>query len=194
MPRYKTFDKINIVKEAIYLFWKYGFHQTSIQDLVQHLGVNRASLYDTYGDKEGLFVRCFETYKNEQVTLVNEILNKHQDPKKGLKKLFDFLLNTICSDPEKKGEFISNTLNEFFPKNNTINTHLEESKNEAIAILESYLSHGQDQGYINKNKDIEGIAHSIIATAIGSAMLSKIGKPNQKLKDNLFRNLDIILA
>ena len=56
----------------MHLFWRYGFYQTSVEELVHYLGINRASLYDTYGDKEGLFTRCFETYKKEQIVMEME--------------------------------------------------------------------------------------------------------------------------
>ena len=59
MPRNKTFNETDVVKDAMLLFWEKGFHQTSVKDLVQDIGINRASLYDTYHDKEGLFKKCF---------------------------------------------------------------------------------------------------------------------------------------
>ena len=105
MPRNKTFDESCLIKDALHLFWKYGFHRTSIQNLVQNLGVNRASLYDTYGDKEGLFIKCFDIYKNGKIDLVKEIFNKEEDPKKGLNTLFTVLLDTICNDPEKLHDY-----------------------------------------------------------------------------------------
>jgi TetR/AcrR family transcriptional repressor of nem operon len=54
MPRVKLFDENEVLNKAMNLFWKQGYSATSIQDLVSHLGINRASLYDTYGDKEKL--------------------------------------------------------------------------------------------------------------------------------------------
>ena len=194
MPRNKTFNKDFIVKDALHLFWKYGFHQTSIQYLVKNLGINRASLYDTYGDKEGLFIKCFDIYKKEKIDLVKEIFNKEENPKEGLQLLFNFLLDTICEDPEQKGEFISNTLSEFIPKNGSINKYIEESKEEAFEILEAYLLNGLKKGYIKKGTNIEGVTYSIMSTAIGSMILSKMGSPNQTIKKNLCNNLEIILS
>ena len=55
MPRVKLFDEKDVLNKATDLFWKQGFAATSVQDLVSHLGINRASLYDTFGDKEKLF-------------------------------------------------------------------------------------------------------------------------------------------
>jgi TetR/AcrR family transcriptional repressor of nem operon len=63
MPRVKLFDENEVLNKAMNLFWKQGYSATSIQDLVSHLGINRASLYDTYGDKEKLFFRAFEFYR-----------------------------------------------------------------------------------------------------------------------------------
>ena len=63
MPRTKQFDEKEVLKNAMELFWEKGFHATSIQDLVSHLGINRASLYDTYGGKDELFNTAFETYR-----------------------------------------------------------------------------------------------------------------------------------
>ncbi len=48
MPRVKLFDESEVLNKATNLFWKKGYHATSIQDLVNHLGINRGSLYDTY--------------------------------------------------------------------------------------------------------------------------------------------------
>lgn len=51
MPRVKKFDEKEVLEKAMELFWIQGYHATSIQDLVDHLGINRASLYDTYGER-----------------------------------------------------------------------------------------------------------------------------------------------
>ena len=63
MPRIKTFDENEVLVKAMNLFWKQGYSATSVQDLVSHLGINRASLYDTFGDKEQLFKKSFALYR-----------------------------------------------------------------------------------------------------------------------------------
>src|SRR3546814_10891842 len=46
-------------------FWSHGFEATSMQDLVDATGVNRASLYATYGDKRELFLASLRKYGGE---------------------------------------------------------------------------------------------------------------------------------
>jgi len=41
MGRTKQFDHRTALDQAMDLFWSRGYHATSIQDLVDHLGVNR---------------------------------------------------------------------------------------------------------------------------------------------------------
>lgn len=44
------------------LFWSKGFHATTIADLEAVTGLNRSSLYSTFGSKRGLFDRAVEDY------------------------------------------------------------------------------------------------------------------------------------
>jgi TetR/AcrR family transcriptional regulator, transcriptional repressor for nem operon len=62
MPRGKTFDPAEKIDEAVDLFWRRGCDAVSIQDLVETLGLNRGSLYDTYGGKEQLWLRALARY------------------------------------------------------------------------------------------------------------------------------------
>ena len=59
MPRVKRFNENKVLSNATELFWEQGYHATSIQDLVSHLGINRGSLYDTYGGKNNCFTKHF---------------------------------------------------------------------------------------------------------------------------------------
>ena len=102
MARNKSFDQVEFVKDAVNLFWENGYHQTSIQDLVKKLGVNRASLYDTYGDKEGLFKKCLKTYRDDVFTIVENTINSNNNSKKAFKDLFDWFSNTLINDSDKK--------------------------------------------------------------------------------------------
>ena len=74
MARQTTFNKDQVLQDATSLFWKKGFHQTSIQDLVDTLGVNRASLYNTYQDKYGLFMSCYIAYRKQVLNQAKNIL------------------------------------------------------------------------------------------------------------------------
>ena len=62
MARPREFDVGEALDRATEVFWARGYEATSVQDLVDALGVNRASLYSTFGDKAQLFSRVLERY------------------------------------------------------------------------------------------------------------------------------------
>src|SRR5947207_627592 len=54
MARHKEFDRDETLQKAMEVFWSRGYEAASIGDLVKHMGINRQSLYDTFGDKHTL--------------------------------------------------------------------------------------------------------------------------------------------
>ena len=47
------------------MFWTRGYQATSVQDLVDALGVQRGSLYATFGDKHDLYLRAVDLYARD---------------------------------------------------------------------------------------------------------------------------------
>ena len=42
-----------VLQKAMELFWQQGYEKTSMSDLVEHMGIHRKSIYDTFGEKLG---------------------------------------------------------------------------------------------------------------------------------------------
>lgn len=62
MGRSREFDENVVLQKAMELFWKQGYEKTSLNDLVEHMGIHRRSLYDTFGDKHTLFLKTVDFY------------------------------------------------------------------------------------------------------------------------------------
>ena len=62
MARPKTFDREQALESAMNLFWAKGYEATSVQDLLDAMGINRGSMYTTFGGKRALFLAALERY------------------------------------------------------------------------------------------------------------------------------------
>ncbi|HXM41475.1 MAG TPA: SDR family oxidoreductase [Bryobacteraceae bacterium] len=62
MARPKEFDESRALDDALDVFWEKGYESTSIQDLVSATGVNRASLYESFGSKRQLFLKALDRF------------------------------------------------------------------------------------------------------------------------------------
>ena len=75
MGRAKAFEEQDVLEKAMKLFWEQGYEKTSMQDLVEHMGIHRRSLYDTFGDKHQLFLKSMELYgKQIYAAIVQEVM------------------------------------------------------------------------------------------------------------------------
>lgn len=62
VARPREFDEDEVVAQALEQFWAAGFRGTSTGDLERVTGLNRSSLYNTFGGKRELFVAALDAY------------------------------------------------------------------------------------------------------------------------------------
>ena len=62
MPRKKEFDVDAVLNKAMEAFWTRGYEATSLNDLLDCMQIQRASLYNAFGDKHSLFLDALRRY------------------------------------------------------------------------------------------------------------------------------------
>ncbi|HET8817832.1 MAG TPA: TetR/AcrR family transcriptional regulator [Pseudidiomarina sp.] len=61
--RPRAFDKEEALGKALDLFWRNGYEGTSLSDLTKAMGINKPSMYATFGNKEQLFLQAIDLYE-----------------------------------------------------------------------------------------------------------------------------------
>ena len=67
MARPRSFDEEAVLERAIELFREEGFEGASVLELTERLGICRQSLYNTFGDKRGLFLAALRRYGEREI-------------------------------------------------------------------------------------------------------------------------------
>ena len=57
MARQQQFEHQQALQNAMSLFWRQGYTATSLQQLLDAMGLSRSSLYASFGDKKALFIQ-----------------------------------------------------------------------------------------------------------------------------------------
>jgi AcrR family transcriptional regulator len=57
------FDPAKALDQALRVFWEHGYEGTSLADLTEAMGINRPSMYATFGNKETLFRKALHRYE-----------------------------------------------------------------------------------------------------------------------------------
>ena len=119
MARTKQYNEHEVVEKAMHLFWRNGYEATSMQMLEKEMGINKFSIYSSFGNKHGLFLESLKSYKIK----VNTIFETFKNSNNGIEDIKTFYYNsiTICNEKgNEKGCLITNTYNEFSDKNDVI--------------------------------------------------------------------------
>ncbi|MEV8440609.1 TetR/AcrR family transcriptional regulator [Actinosynnema sp. NPDC051121] len=97
MPDVKHFDPEAVLGSVEELFWRRGVSSTGVQDIVTATGVNRSSLYATFGGKRELYVAALRRYVDRRSA---PVLRRLTEDDRGLPAIADFfhaLIRSRCS-------------------------------------------------------------------------------------------------
>ncbi len=119
----KQFDRDAALDRAVQLFWEQGFEATSMQDLVTAMGVNRASLYQTYGNKQSLYLASLERYAAQILAHLGGLLDQPGTPLSNLRDLFVHVIGQSL-EGKLQGCFINNTAVELGPHDADLANHI----------------------------------------------------------------------
>ena len=181
MARTKAFDEQEVLSKAMELFWEKGFHATSIQDLVDQLGINRASMYDTFGGKEQLFMQSLQLYLQKTKADISGLRTILKG--KSIKAfLSEYLKQTMESKEilNQKGCFAANTTSELSKENKEICSVLINNMVKRVKFFEVIIRIGQERKEIDGNKDPEDLARHLFVFLNGLNIVSKL-KPGESL-------------
>src|SRR5580658_8032812 len=76
MGRPRCFCEEDALEAAMRVFWEKGYEGASLTDLTEAMGINRPSLYATFGDKEALFRRAMQRYAEGPAAYLNSALEE----------------------------------------------------------------------------------------------------------------------
>ena len=185
MARLKLFDEEEVLDKAMHLFWKKGYAETSMQDLVNTLQINRASMYDTYGNKEQLFIKAFNRYRKSRIQGAHCFVQQFSSAKEGITRLFENAINEIISDPEGKGCFIVNTVSSMMPCHVELRELLRKNQKEFENIFESTLRVGQVAGEVNPKENVEVLSAYLYTFYSGIMVIAKNNSDEAYLRNLL---------
>ena len=191
MPRAKEFDRNDVLEKAMNLFWERGFHATTMENLVNHLGINRASIYDTYGSKRDLFDKALNKYREQRYTKVASFLNQHADVRQGLYQLFEYLIDSAITE-DARGCFLVNATTELAISDIYIQQKLSTNKSVYESLFTKYIEYGKKQGQLSAGKDSKLIASYLYTLKSGIKVTAKLNTPREELMSIVNVGLSIL--
>jgi TetR/AcrR family transcriptional repressor of nem operon len=191
MARTKEFDPDAALRSALDLFWRRGYEATSMQDLVDHLGIGRASIYATFGSKHELFLRALDRYSEEAGGRWGHLLSGSGPALLGIRRFIESMAEEAVEDPDRKGGFVTNTVVECLPRDKSAAELVDISINGLQAAIAGALVRAQDQGELGADKDPQALARFMVTFVQGIRVMAK--RPDrQRLRDAVDQALSLL--
>lgn len=160
------------------LFWERGYQATSTSDLVDHLGIGRASLYATYGSKHELFLRALDAYIQARVTTLTDVLSQPGPVLPAVRKVLDLFVKRAL-DGDRPGCMVVNTAAELAPADSEAARRVQASWVALETGLASALTRARAQGELPADKDPHALASFLMVFIQGVLVVGK-GDPNRE--------------
>ncbi|MET0235114.1 MAG: TetR/AcrR family transcriptional regulator [Kibdelosporangium sp.] len=179
MARTKEFDPDSALRAALDLFWRKGYEATSVQDLVEHLGIGRASIYATFGTKHELYLRALDRYCEDMAGLNMYVLSPSGPALPAIRELVQSFADAALSDPDQKGCFITNTAVECLPHDRLAARRVDIGLNGLESAIVGALTRARDQGEIGADKDPLSLARFLVTLLQGVRVIAKRPDPQR---------------
>ncbi|MFC4097577.1 TetR/AcrR family transcriptional regulator [Euzebyella saccharophila] len=187
MARKKAYIESEVIEKAMNLFWRNGYETTSMQMLEKEMGINKFSIYASFGSKNGVFLESLECYKAK----LNGLLTKLKESEKGvtsIKTYFYDFLDFSKNNEFGKGCLITNTANEIGEDADAeIKKVLTDFTSEVRGIFKESLQKETSFSQTSLNQK----ADYLIIAMFGLASASRMFQPSQLKSyiENTFDNL-----
>ncbi|MGA4848730.1 TetR/AcrR family transcriptional regulator [Streptomyces sp. G5(2025)] len=193
MARTKEFDPDAALQSALELFWRRGYEATSMADLVEALGIGRASIYATFGNKHDLYLKALERYAEIQNPRLVADLSRPGPALPAVREaLRRFAGEATSAEYRHCGCFITNTAAELGPHDAAAQRHVERSWEHIETLLHSALVRARAQGELPEDRDPLTLARMLLVLMQGLRVVGKASADPARVRDAVEQALTLL--
>jgi TetR/AcrR family transcriptional repressor of nem operon len=182
LARTPEFDEDQVLEAAQLAFWRKGYEATSLSDLLEATGLARQSLYNTFGDKHGLFLASLRRYVDKSVAVFSKVLETGP-VRSAIRRAFEKAINAVNAEC---GCFLVNSATEMMPRDPEVARLAASALAGQERVLAEALRRGVREGELHLTpKRIEQTARFLVSTLQGLQVMVKATRDSAALQDTL---------
>ena len=174
MARPRAFNEEEVIDKAVEVFWAKGYEATSMQDLIDAMGIQRGSLYGTFGGKQNLFLKSLKRYSVTVVKKLLEILESKPSAIESIELFFSQLVEHLLTAGELRSCLVTNSAIERGLRD-------EETKQLVLQLLNALengfyktLLRAKENGELSTDLDLKVVANYLTSSMQGLLVMGKV--------------------
>lgn len=181
MGRRKAYSRETVVEKAMGVFWQNGYKATSVSEIVRETGLNTASLYKEFGDKDGLFLEALDYYRGHVFGPRYQILTNNPN----IASVETFLRNVMtgAAKSEYKGCLMMNHLAQKHVISPDAAIRVGAFCAEIESLVECALQSAQSDGDIASDKNPAQLASFVVFCVHGAVLYGRHDSKKGQIPD-----------
>ncbi|WPP39351.1 TetR/AcrR family transcriptional regulator [Paenibacillus hunanensis] len=173
MGRTKEFDHEEVLHAATLVFWQKGYEATSMAELLQAMNISRSSMYETFVDKEHLYLQSIEYYKRLGEDKRSE-LTRASSAREGIRAYFAKHIDGAFNPSSPRGCLITNAIAALDAPDEQIRDIVQKRFEDLGEAFYKLLQKGQDSGEIAADRDIRTLSYLLLNLNHGINIAAKV--------------------
>ncbi len=183
MARPKEFKHDVVLDRAMQAFWSRGYEATSIQHLVDRMGIQRGSLYDTFGDKRALFFAAIDRYDRVVTAKLLAALDEPASGKDAIRRFFRLKVELAMEPGRPRGCLVTNSAAELASRDRGTATKVGAVLTKIEASFNRAVVRAQKAGEIDPTRNARALARFLTSSAQGLSVMAKTFPERAVLED-----------
>ncbi len=185
MARTLEFDCEEVLEKAMQLFWKNGYAATSMAQLEKSLGINKFSIYNTFGNKHQLFIAALNRYDDQVMQRILGILSDSPHGLQAIDRALDLLEKNLEGDALQYGCLMLNSGAELSPHDSDVSAKIKNMNRSLEDAFYEALAYAQQQGEVAQDSNLKEGARYLITLYQGMVMVAKNEQDPRTVKSSI---------
>ncbi|MEM7758039.1 MAG: TetR/AcrR family transcriptional regulator [Cyanobacteria bacterium P01_A01_bin.40] len=189
----KKFSSDEVTLAILEVFSEKGFSGTSVTDLEKATGLNRSSLYNTFGNKHKIFLQSLEIYRS---TVERRLLKSLENPKLicALEALFEAQLDELAHQKLPTGCLTTNACTEIGCCSSDVDTAIGDTLTEIEVAIFDRLLNAQEADKLKASADIKALARFFTGVSRAIPLMYRATRSIEYARDIAMTSLLILNA
>jgi TetR/AcrR family transcriptional repressor of nem operon len=187
VARPREFSESEALDAAVSRFWEHGYEASSVRELADAMGINGASLYNTFGDKRALYRRALDRYVEQSLGERVARLEGDLPPRQAIEAYFGEIVGRSLEDGRRRGCMLVNSALELAPHDAEFREIVGGVLKRVEAFFRRSVEAGQRDGSIRSSQPAEDLARLLLSAQLGIRVLAR-SRPEPALLQGVVRS------
>lgn len=170
---------------TLQIFWERGYFNTSIEDIIEASGFNRAAIYKYFGGKHGIFIAMLERYQKKITDPFTASLRNKNIGIEGIQVFFEHFIQFNEPSDFPYGCFLIATASDLPSHDDEIVVIIKKFIDKLHILFYNILSTAQNQGLLRSKIDCNSVSHFLVGNLFGIMTLYRTQVPKKIIKSHV---------